>query len=157
MDGGNGREIRRKLLLTSLGLFFAGATPVKSERRGENRQKRRLPEQFIVHVQMKKQQKLSNVSADSQTKRCPSSLQLPPLFSGCIVPLLAHPRLAFEEEERGEKGVGVASASICITTVANAWLDWCSERAAPAPRANPPLTRPWLPSSGSARLTAMKE
>lgn len=49
----------------------------------------------------KKHKKLSNMCADSQTKRCSSSLQLPPLLSGCIVPLLAHPRLAFEEEEKG--------------------------------------------------------
>ena len=56
MDGRGEEKDIGKQLLTSFGLFFAGATPVKPDRNGE-KEKRRLPVHFECTIHQKKGRK----------------------------------------------------------------------------------------------------
>lgn len=99
-----------KQLFTSFGLFFAGATPVKWDTNGKKKKAEgyqctfNISSIFTEKGDCKKGKKTDNSDSKTMSQQCSSSprlLLLSFLSLPCLVLLLAHPRLAFEEEGRG--------------------------------------------------------
>lgn len=101
--------------------------------------------------QQKERKKTDNAESKTISHQCsasprlllPSFLSFPawflclPIHGWCLT------------RERGEGREVQAARSICITAAASAWLDWCSGRLGPAPRAKSALA--WLPNSNARK------
>lgn len=135
-------------LLTSFGLFFAGATPVKPDRKGKKKKGEGYQCTFSISSMLSKKRRLKRRLQNNVLIYPSSPSPFSPL-SPCLV--LCSPIRGWRlRREEGEGGCRQRDLSASLPRPA-LWLDWCSGRVGPAPRANPALTRPWLPQRQHTR------